>query len=72
MATPTTQEMLDAVKTAIKSILDGGAVASYSIGGRNLQHYSLRELMDLQKELQAGLAAEKGKRRTYVQFERPS
>ena len=43
----TTQEMLDKVNTAIVARLDGGAVQSYSIGGRNIQYISLGELYKL-------------------------
>lgn len=49
----TTQELLDAVETAISARLSGGAVQSYSIGGRNLQYVSLKELYDIRDRLRA-------------------
>jgi len=68
---PTTQEMLDAVNAAINARLTGGAVASYSINGRNIQYIPLSELRDLKKELQAQVSAEKGGVRTFVSFKNP-
>lgn len=67
----TTQEMLDAVNAAINARLTGGAAASYSINGRNIQYIPLSELRDLRKELQAQLANEKGNARTFVSFKNP-
>ncbi len=67
----TTQEILDAVNAAINTRLAGGAVASYSINGRNIQYSPLNELRDLKKELQAQLASEKGGARTFVSFKNP-
>lgn len=68
MATPTTQEMLDAVRTAIHAILTGGAVQSYSISGRNIQKYSLKELRDLEKELKREINDAAGVGRNYAKF----
>jgi hypothetical protein len=67
----TTQEMLDAVNAAINARLTGGAVAAYSINGRNIQYIPLSELRELKKELQAQLAAEKGGARTFASFKNP-
>jgi len=67
----TKQELLDKVNSAIDTRLSGGAVASYSIGGRNLQYVSLRELMDLRDKLQREVASEKGSR-NFASFRRPS
>ena len=66
----TTQEMLDKVNDAIYALMNGGAVLSYSIGGRNLQHYSLKELVDLRGILQNETASQKGTR-NYASFRRP-
>jgi hypothetical protein len=71
MSTPTNQEILNAVKTAIKAILDGGAVQSYTVNGRNLQKYNLSELMDLQREYEQRVAAESGGATNYVSFADP-
>ena len=68
---PTTQEMLDAVNAAIYARLTGGAVASYTISGRNIQYIPLSELKEMKKELQAQLASEKGSARTYASFKNP-
>lgn len=71
MSSPTTQEMLDAVNAAINARLTGGAVASYSINGHDIQYISLRELRELKNELQAQLAGEKGSARNFVSFRNP-
>jgi len=68
MVSPTNQEMLDAVNTAIYAILNGGAVQSYSIGGRNIQKASLNELYTLRRKLEADIAAGNGSGRTYAKF----
>jgi len=67
----TTQEMLDAVNSAINARLTGGAVQSYTISGRNIQYIPLSELKELKKELQAQLASEKGGARSFVSFKNP-
>lgn len=51
------QTLLDKVETAIEAILDGGAVQSYSIGGRNLQRMTLPDLRSLRNELKKEVAA---------------
>ena len=53
----TDAEMLAAVETAIQNILTGGAVQSYSVPGRSLSHYSLKELMELRDQLKARTTA---------------
>ena len=67
----TTSEMLDQVNTAISARLSGGAVASYSINGRNIQYMPMSELMSLKKDLQKQLAAEKGGSQNFAKFVRP-
>ncbi len=67
----TKQEMLDAVNDAIYARLNGGAVDSYSIGGRNLQYISLKDLMDMRAGLQAEVSSEQGTR-NYAGFKDPS
>jgi len=64
--------MLNAVNQAISARLNGGAVNSYSIGGRELQYISLKELLDLRSQLQKEIGATKTGTRTYAQFKRPS
>lgn len=49
----TAQDQLDAVEAAISARLSGGAVQSYSIGGRNLQYVSFKELYDIRDRLRA-------------------
>lgn len=72
MTAPTKATMLENVETAINNIAAGGAVQSYSIGGRNLQRYTLTELLKLRDQLKKEIASESGTgTRTYVQFERP-
>jgi hypothetical protein len=70
----TAAELLTLVDAAICARLSGGAVASYSIGNRNLTYMSLNDLCDfrrdLQAEVQAGLAESAGGGlHTYADFE---
>lgn len=64
----TNAELLEKVNTAIEAILDGGAVQSYTVSGKNLQKYSLSELMALQQKLQSGIAMTSAKRSTVIRF----
>ena len=49
--------------------MDGGAVQSYEINGRQLSHYSLSQLMDLEKRLMTQLANEQsGGSSNYIRF----
>lgn len=69
MAVPTTQEMLDNVRTAINARIVNGAVQSYSMpGGRNIQSFSLDELTRLETRLMSRLAGENGGTRNYAAF----
>jgi hypothetical protein len=68
MATYTDQQILDAVREAIHAKLVGGAIQSYSIGGRNIQHMSLESLQKLEKDFQNRIAASSGSGRTYAKF----
>lgn len=68
----TSQEMLTAVETAIYARLNGGAVQSYSIGGRNIQYASLTELYKLRDRFKKEVNAANGlNTRTYASFKRP-
>lgn len=49
---------LDAVKAAIRSLINGGAVQEYKIGNRNLKRYDLSELIELQSRLKSIVARE--------------
>ncbi len=71
MAAPTKQEMLENVETAINARISGGAVQSYSIGGRNLQYIPLQDLYKLRDQLRREIACSGGTT-TYVSFGRPS
>jgi len=71
MARPTTQEMLEKVELAIMARLNGGAVQSYSIGGRNLQYMQLPELEKMRDKL-IRQSSPSGGTTTYVSFGRPS
>lgn len=53
------QQDLDAVQSAIRSIISGGAVRRYMIGGRQLEKFSLEELMKREAQLKAIVAREK-------------
>lgn len=70
---PTDQTILDNIKTAINNILVGGAVKSYSIGGRDLERMTLKELEDLRSIYESRVnSATKNRTRTYGSFTRPS
>ena len=71
MSAPTKQEMLENVETAINARMTGGAVQSYSIGGRNLQYIPLQDLYKLRDQLRREIAGSGGAT-TYVSFGRPS
>ena len=53
------QKDLDRVKEAISTILEGGAVRSYSVAGRNLSRYELSDLLVLETKLKAEVARER-------------
>lgn len=73
MSAPTKQEMLDNVETAINNLMTGGAVQSYSISGRNLQHFSLGELRSLRDQLKREIASDGGlDTRTHISFVDPT
>ncbi len=73
MTAPSKQDMLDNVETAINNMMTGGAVQSYSISGRNLQHCSLSDLRALRDQLKRELASEGGlDTRTHISFVDPS
>ena len=71
MAAPTKQEMLENVEIAINTRLKGGAVQSYSIGGRNLQYVLLPDLYKLRDQLNREIAGS-GENTTYASFGSPS
>lgn len=71
MAAPTKQEMLENVENAINARMTGGAVQSYTIGGRNIQYIGLEELRKLRDQLRREIAGSGGTT-TYASFGRPS
>ena len=67
------QTLLDNVETAINNKLTGGAVMSYSIGGRSLMYYSLKDLMALRNQLRTEIAeSTSGGTTNFASFENPS
>lgn len=60
--------MLAAINALIGARLVGGAVHSYSIGGRNLQKASLQELYEIRDRLRAEVADLSGSARNYAGF----
>jgi hypothetical protein len=68
---PTTNELIDLIDKAIATRLRGGAVLSYSIGGRNLQYLTLSELRNLRADLGKQIAAQNGGGRNYAKFVSP-
>jgi hypothetical protein len=73
MSAPTKQEMLDNVEAAINARMTGGAVQSYSIGGRNLQYITLTELIKLRDSLRQEIVSSggSGSRTSYARFDNP-
>lgn len=69
--TPTTAELVVLIDKAIAMRLRGGAVQSYSIGGRNLQYMTIAELRSLRADLNKEVAAQKGGGRNYAKFVDP-
>lgn len=67
---PTAQEMLTELNKAIQRRLTGGAVLSYSIGGRNLQYMNLTEMYNIRDRLKREVNAASGPARNYYQQKR--
>ena len=53
-----TQQDLESVKSAIRTLVSGGVVKEYSIGGRSLKKYDLGELRALETQLKYELKRE--------------
>lgn len=68
MATPTSQEIADAARSAIKARLDGGAVLAYTIQGRQVQLSPLSELMRVEDNFRREQAQEDGSGILLAQF----
>lgn len=64
--------MLAAVETAITARLSGGAVDSYSIGGRNLRYMSLLELFKIRDQLKSEVGAALGGSTNRIAFGEPT
>lgn len=60
MAVPTAQELLDKIDTALATRLDGGAVASFSILGRNIALVTFDELRRLRADVAQRMLNEEG------------
>jgi hypothetical protein len=54
---------LDAVQSAIRALISGGAVRRYMISGRQLERFSLAELIELENRLKADVAREEAAQR---------
>lgn len=52
------QKDLDAVQSAIRSIISGGAVAEYTIGNRRLKKLEMTDLLALESNLKASVKRE--------------
>jgi len=67
MASPTLQEQLDAVNSAIFALVSGAK--SYSIGGRTVNRENLKELREWRRELQEEVGLQTNEpSRNYAQF----
>lgn len=53
----TSSELLTKVNQAISARMNGGAVQSYSIGGRNLEYMTLRDLTEFRDKLKKEVSA---------------
>lgn len=53
------QQDLEAVQLAMRTMISGGAVAEYTIGGRSLRKISMTDLIALESKLKAELMREK-------------
>lgn len=67
-STPTAVELIVLVDRAIKQRLAGGAVQAYSIGGRNIQYMTLKELREMRAELQQQIASATGGGRNFAKY----
>jgi hypothetical protein len=73
----TLDELIDAVDAAIVALLNRAPVQSYSIGSRNLQYMTLRELREFRSDLLAQRASAASttsgisKTRNFAGFARP-
>lgn len=54
-----TEKDLAAVKAAIRSMIEGGAVAEYTIGNRSLKKLAMTDLLELESRLKYQVAREK-------------
>lgn len=54
-----TQQDLEAVQLAMRTMIVGGAVQEYSIGGRSLRKISMADLLELESRLKSRLARER-------------
>jgi len=70
-AAATDSEMLVKINEAITTRLNGGAVQSYSINGRNLQYVTLQELWQLRRDLEVAISGKAGGARNYASFVNP-
>ena len=52
------EQDLDAVQSAIRTIVSGGVAKEYSIGGRSIKKYELTDLMALESRLKYQLKLE--------------
>jgi hypothetical protein len=71
MATPTKQEMLDDVETAISYYAKRGGVQSYTIGGKTVMFGSIESLTKLRDQLKAEIARVTVSSRTHAKFVNP-
>lgn len=53
------QKDLEAVQTAIRSIIEGGAVQEYTIANRSLKKMAMTDLLELESRLKVRVAREK-------------
>ena len=53
-----TQQDLEAIQSAIRTLISGGVIKEYSIGGRSLKKYDLSDLMTLESRLKYQLMRE--------------
>jgi hypothetical protein len=69
--TVTNQTLLDKVNTAIQARLNGGAVQSYSISGRNIQYATLDELFRIKDKLERAVNNNADGGLSFASFDEP-
>ena len=63
--------LITKIDAAIEAILDGGAIQSHEINGRQVSRYSLQELQGLRRTYMRQLASVRGRQQNRAGFREP-